>query len=96
MTYAPKLVLELPISNRALLKPFVERCLREHVVLVAIAGPGADEVEDMIDDILIDDGADESRFFVTSSHDDQSIEEVMAFADAWATDQPSAVELLRL
>ena len=38
MTYARKIVLQLPISNPSLLEPSVEACLRDGVTLIAIVG----------------------------------------------------------
>ncbi len=96
MTYARKVVLRLPLSDSAALKPFVEQCLRDQVALVAIVGDDADEIEDRIDDILVDDGSDPSGFFVTSSHMDEPIEDVLFFAQAYEADQGGEVQEIRL
>ncbi|CAN5160754.1 hypothetical protein BH10PSE3_BH10PSE3_25560 [soil metagenome] len=94
MPYAPKLVLKTPVSDWTLLKPFVEACVRDSVVLVAVVGPDPDEIEDLIDDILIDADIDSDRIFVTSSHPGETVEEVLEFASFWSAS--GEVQLVRL
>ena len=73
MNYARKIVLQLPISNPSLLEPFVEACLRDGVTLIAIVGEGASEMDDLIDELVVADGADESRFINTSFHPNETV-----------------------
>lgn len=74
-------VLQLPISNPALLEPFVETCIRNGVGLIAVVGDDSRETEDLIDELIVGDGSDESRIAVaTSSHPGETLEEVLAFA----------------
>ena len=94
MPYASKLVLEAPVSDWTLLKPFVEACVRDGVVLVAVVGPHPDEIEDLIDDILIDADLNPNQHFVTSSHPDETVDEVLEFAALWST--PGKVQLVRI
>jgi len=96
MTYAPKLVLQLPLSNPNLLQPFVEACLRDGVTLIAVVGEGASKMENLIDDFIVGDGSDRSRFIVTTSHPDETVEEVMEYARSWDEEQGQPVELVKL
>ncbi len=48
MSYAPKIVLQLPVSNPELLPAFVEACLRDGVVVIAIVGESASKMDDEI------------------------------------------------
>ena len=96
MTYARKIVLQLPISNPSLLEPFVEACLRDGVTLIAIVGEGASEMDDLIDDLVVADGADESRFINTSFHPNETVEEVMEFARSREEARGHSVELVKL
>ncbi len=80
MTYAPKIVLQLPISNPDLLEPFVEACIRDGVVLIAIVGEGASKMDDVIDELVVRDGSDDSRFIITTFHTDETVEQIMEFA----------------
>lgn len=76
-------VLRAPLADPSRLDQFVEDCLRDGIRLIAIAGAGAADIEDTIDDIIVGDGFETDRFIATTSHEDQSIEEVMEFAASW-------------
>lgn len=43
MSYAPKIILQLPLSDPELLAPFVEACIRDKVGLIAVVGEGCSE-----------------------------------------------------
>jgi hypothetical protein len=97
MAYAPKIVLQLPVSNHGLLEPFVEACLRDGVDLIAIVGQGASKMDDLIDEIVVGDGSDRGRFVNTSFHENETVEDVLDFARSWKEDQlGQAVQLVRL
>jgi hypothetical protein len=97
MRYAPKIVLQLPISNPALLPSFVAACIRDGVALIAIVGEGCREMEDLIDALIEANSSNENRFLVTtSSHPDETVEEVMEFASIFGVKSTQAVELVRL
>lgn len=93
MVYARKVVLHLPIVTPDALGPFVEQCLRDRVALIAIVGEDAREIEDLIDELIVGDGSDVSRFIATTEHHDESVDAVTAFA---ASLGPGEVELVRL
>jgi hypothetical protein len=97
MTYAPKIVLQLPLANPDSLEPFVEACLRDSVDLIAIVGEGASKMDDLIDEIVVGDASDQSRFLVTSFHEDETVEDVLEFARRWKKDHlGDIVQLVRL
>jgi hypothetical protein len=97
MGYAAKIVLQLPISNPDLLPSFVETCIRDGVTLIAIVGEGCRKTEDIIDELIVGDGSDKSRFCVsTTSHPGETVEEVMEFASVLEPEGAQAVELVRL
>jgi hypothetical protein len=96
MTYAPKLVLKLPISNPELLEPFVEACIRDGVVLIAIVGEGASKIDDLITELVVGDGSDRSRFINTTFHANETVEEVMKFARSWEEQQGQPLQLVKL
>jgi hypothetical protein len=97
-SYKSKIVLRLPLSDEAALVPFVENCLRDKVVLIAIWGPGASAVEAKIDRIIIGEGSDKSRFIVTTSHEQESFRHALQFAEDWELDDSStgAVQVVSL
>jgi hypothetical protein len=97
MMYAPKIVLQLPVTNPDLLEPFGETCLRDGDDLIAIVGDGARKMDDLIDEIVVGDGSDRSRFVLTSFHENETVEEVLRFALNWKKDQfGQTVELVML
>ena len=96
MTYALKIILELPLSNEQELQPFVEACLRDGVSLIAIVGQGASRVDDLIDELVVADGSDPRRYIPTTMHSDEPVEHVMQFAALWEAELGGAVQLVRL
>jgi hypothetical protein len=65
--------LHTPLADPAKLNSFVEACIADSIVLIAVLGPD-DKVEGLIDEIVVGDGSDENRFVITSSHRDCSLE----------------------
>ena len=89
----PRIVLHSPVIDRSALEAFVEQCLRDAVRLIAIVGDGAETLEEEVDWLVIGEGADKSRFVVTSSHPNESIEEVMEFASGWRCERDGLLEV---
>jgi hypothetical protein len=86
MKFAQKIILHAPPWHSPKLEAFVEKCIQEKVVLVCVIGDDCARVEDVIDEIVVGDGADPSRFLITTSHPHEPIAEVRMFAEAWASD----------
>ena len=83
MTYAPKIILHVPLKDQTPLASFVETCLADGVNLIAIVGPGCAEVEDRVDELLVGDGSDEARFINTTSHPNEPLEDILNFVRFW-------------
>lgn len=96
MVFAPKVVLELPLSDVQALQPFIEACLRDGVSLIAIVGQGASHIDDLIDEIVVADGSDPCRYISTTIHSNESVEHVLQFAALWKTESEGAVQRVRL
>jgi hypothetical protein len=75
--FAQKIILHSPVSDERLLDEFVEQCLRDKVSVLAIVGPGCSRLEDLVDEIVVGDGSDESRFLLTTSHPNETFRAVM-------------------
>jgi hypothetical protein len=86
MSYPPRVILHAPNWDNPKLDAFVEDCLRAGVVLVCVVGDDCQRVEDIIDEIVVGDGSDLSRFLNTTSHPAESLDEVREFATAWTLD----------
>jgi hypothetical protein len=79
MSGAPKYILHCPITDESSLDAFVEQCLAEKVSLLAIFGPDSRRIEDIVDEIIVGDGSNEDRFICTTSHPDETFEDVLGF-----------------
>lgn len=96
MSYLLRVVLRLPLSNEGLLAAFVEECLRDRVTLIAVVGDGAARIEDMIDELVVGDGSDDTRFVTTTAHSSETVEEVVEFAGLWGSERDQPVQIVSL
>ena len=98
MQYAQRIILHAPPWHSPKLQAFVEKCLQDKVVLVCVIGDDCARVEDVIDELVVADGSDPSRFLNTTSHPHEPIAEVREFAEAWSldTDPTAPVQEVRL
>jgi hypothetical protein len=78
--YSTKVVLHCPDGYRMELDRMVEDFVADGVPFVGVAGADCARVEDIIDEIVVGDGSDDTRVVLTSSHPDESVEEVVEFA----------------
>ncbi|MBS0241957.1 MAG: hypothetical protein JSS20_07250 [Proteobacteria bacterium] len=79
MAYASRVVLISRSGPTARLERLVEDFLRDRVGLVAVAGVDCQLIEDTIDEIVVGNGTDDSRFLITLSHPGSTIEDVLEF-----------------
>ncbi len=91
-----KIVLELPLSDEALLPAFVEQCIADNVSLIAVVGEGCERIEDEIDWLIVGDGTDNSRFITTSSHPGEALEEATEFARLWWVNADGPTRVVRI
>ena len=96
MPYGRKLILHVPVSDEALLVPFVEQCLIDGVSLVAVFGQGGARIEEVIDWIAVGEGTDDSRFLCTTSHENEPFEDVLNMAETWELERGDPVQEVRL
>jgi len=95
MPYARKIILHTPLANPAKLDSFVEDCLADGVVLIAVLGPDSDKVENLIDELVVGDASDKSRFVMTSSHRDSSLDDVLDFVECYDTGSNAQIQQVR-
>jgi hypothetical protein len=76
MPYSSKVILHTPLADPAKLDSFIEACLADGVVIIAVFGSDSDKVADLIDELVVGDASDESRFVMTSSHCNETLDEV--------------------
>lgn len=66
------------------------------IVLFCAVGRDCAAWEDAMDWLCIGPSGEGSWHVVTTSHPDESVEEVVAFADAWSVDKASGVEIIEV
>jgi len=80
MKYSQKVVLHCPVGYRMVLDALVEQFVADGVKFVGVVGQDCNLIEDIIDELVVGDGTDPTRFLLTSSHPGESIEDVVEFA----------------
>lgn len=91
-----KIVLRASPDGEAKLDRFVEECIRNGVKLIAVVGRDCARIEDVIDEIVVGDGSDQSRFILTSSHANETLEDVIEFVASLAGEYEGEVEVVDL
>ncbi len=80
MPYLPKIVLHCPNGEPSGLDALVETFLKDGVIFVGVVGKDASRIEDIIDEVVVGDGSDDSSTLLTSSHEDETLEQALHFA----------------
>jgi hypothetical protein len=84
--------LHTPLADLGKLDSFVEARLADDAVLVAVFGSDADKVEDLLDELVVGDASENSRFITTSSHRNESIEGVLGFVESYDAGPAAQIE----
>ncbi|MES2582505.1 MAG: hypothetical protein V4627_07295 [Pseudomonadota bacterium] len=79
-----------PEIGEALLRQFVE----EKIELFCAVGVDAANWEEALDWLCIGPAGESIHFITTTSHPDESIEEVISFAKTWHSDHACEVEVV--
>ena len=96
MAYGHKVVLHCQSHVRPDLHDLVETFLQDGVKFVGVVGVDASLVEDIIDELVVGDGSDPNRFILTSGHENESVEEALAFARNLAGEYAGEVQLVEV
>ena len=88
MAYAGMIVLHLLLRQRQGLDALIEEFMRDGVRYVGVVGPECAFVEDIVDWICLGpcDGTSGPDDMLTAWHDDETLEDAIAFADSIAGD----------
>ncbi len=79
MAYARKIVLHCPNGYEMKLDALVEDFIRDEVIFVGVVGKDCSKVEDIIDELVVGTG-ERDYSLLTSSHPNETVEEVVEFA----------------
>lgn len=77
------------------LEYLIEDFIQDGVIFVGVVGPGCSRVEGLIDDMVVSDDHRDS-FMLTSSHPDESIDDVIRFARSLTGEYEGEVQLVEL
>jgi hypothetical protein len=97
MAYSKRVVLICPAGCSDDLGELVEACLKDAVGIICTVGPDASRIEDAVDWLIIGDGSDDSRFILTSAHHDETLDEVIDFAETFFKEESDqSVQIIEL
>jgi hypothetical protein len=96
MPYGRKIVLHCPTGYHERLDQMVEQFIQDRVIFVGVVGEDCARIEDIIDELVVGDGSDESRFILTSSHPDESLSEAVEFALSLRAEYAGEVQIVQL
>jgi len=97
MPFARKVVLHCPHGYRTELDALVARFIAEGVAFVGVVGQDCTRVEDIIDELVVGDGSNQSRFVLTSAHPGESVDDAVEFARSLSGEYAgSEVEVVEL
>jgi hypothetical protein len=93
---AKKIVLHSHVPYNRGHNALLEQLLRRGVVLFCTVGVDCGRWEEAMDWTCIGPDGQGRGFVVTTSHPDESLADVVAFAEAWHLDEPSFVEIIEV
>ena len=94
--YAQKVVLNCPSGYKVALDALVEDFIRDGVAYVGVVGNDCARIEDIIDELVVGDGSDESRYILTASHPGKDLADAVEFAESLTGKYEGAVQVVEL
>lgn len=91
-----KVVLHCPKGYRMELDALVDQFIADGVAHVGVVGEDCSRVEGIIDELVVGDGSDQSRFILPSAHPGESVEEALEFARSLYAELSGEVQLFEL
>lgn len=96
MAFQVKVVLYVTSEVARGLEALVEAFLADGVKFVGVVGNEASRVEDIIDEIVVADGSDDSRFILTASHPGESLQDAVDFAHSLTGEFSGEVQVVEI
>jgi hypothetical protein len=94
VAYLKKIVLHCPTGMHGGLEPLVQTFMRDGVTFVAVAGNDVSLIEDTIDEICVGDGTQPPYSMLTSSHPNEPLTGVVAFAESIGLEFTGPVQIV--
>lgn len=96
MPFAKKLVLYCPNGIPAGMTELAAQFVVEGVKLVASVSPACHEIEDIVDEAAIAAGSPRRNFILTSAHPNESLADVIEFAEGFVGEYEGPVQVMEL
>jgi hypothetical protein len=100
MAYARNIVLHSSAGYQPRLDDLVEEFMRDSVAVVAVVGEECEKIEDIIDELVVGpqgrDYSGRDDFMITTSHPDESVDEVVAFVRSWRAASQGDIQVVDL
>jgi hypothetical protein len=96
MQFRPKIVLHCKTGVPNEINALVEAFLSYGVKYVGIVGKNAALIESIIDECVVGDGSDKSRFILTASHEGETLEKALEFACSLTGEYEGEVQLIEI
>lgn len=96
MPFAQKVVLHCPQGMPVGMAELATQQVAKGVRFVAAVGPACQAIEDLIDEAAVAAGSPEQNFVLTTSHPDESLAEVIAFAESLSDGYEGPVQVVEI
>jgi hypothetical protein len=94
--YAPRIVLHSLSGDPQGIDALVEEFLKDGVKFVGVVGKNAARIEDVVDEAVVGDGSDDSRFLLTSSHEGETLDDALHFARSLSSEYGQGVQIVEV
>ena len=96
MPYASRIVLHSLSGKPEGIDALVEAFLKEGVKFVGVVGKNAAHIESLVDEVVVGDGTDDSRFLLTASHEGESLEDAVKFAQTLSDEYGKGLQIVEV
>jgi hypothetical protein len=96
MAYGRKIILQCPSGYKPELDGMVEDFIRDGVAFVGVVGEDCAKIEEIIDELVVGDGSDESRSILTSSHPGATTDDALDFAQSLSLEYEGEAQVVVL
>jgi hypothetical protein len=96
MGYATKVVLYTPRGMHGGVEAVAHQFVADGVKFVGCVGADCEVVEDIVDWVAIEHGSPERNFILTSSHPNESVRQVVEFAEGLSEEYGGEVQVVEI
>jgi hypothetical protein len=94
--YASRIVLHSLSGAPEGIESLVESFLKDGVKFVGVVGKNAGHIEELVDEVVLGDGTDDSRFLLTASHEGESLNDAVEFARSLSDEYGEGLQVVEV